>query len=74
MATTIQLTPEQSEQLKQAGNPPAVRDPQSNRRYILLTEEMYIRLFEVDEHDEEQRNLRRASTRGAARRLADEEE
>jgi hypothetical protein len=74
MMKAIDLTPEQSERLRSAGSTPAMRDPQSNVRYVLLKEELYAELFNIGDSDEEQRNLRLASTQGAARRLLDEEQ
>lgn len=45
VAMDIELTPEQSEQVKQATEVlPTVHDPASNRRFVLLPEEVYEQL------------------------------
>ena len=75
-AMAIELTPEQSSHLKGATRFPEVHDPVSDCDYVLVPKKdfAYVTgvLDELD-NDPEQQALRRASVRGAAKRLIDEE-
>ena len=71
---SLELTKEQQEQLdREAAGRPAIRDPRSNRDYVLVPLDEYEQMLEVIEDDEEQRALRRAAARSAANRLANDQ-
>jgi len=71
---SIELTKEQLDQLeRERAQPAAVRDPRSNRDYVLVPTDQYEQMLQVIEEDAEQRALRRAAARGLAGRVASEE-
>jgi hypothetical protein len=69
----IELTPDQHLQINASDEHPiGVRDPQSQRDYVLLTAEEYKQMLEIVRDDLQQRSLRRPGARTLAKRLADE--
>ena len=69
----IVFTKEQQDQLdREAGRPPAVQDPRSNRSYVLVPEDQYQQMLQAIDDDSEQRGLRRAAARNLAKRLENE--
>jgi hypothetical protein len=71
---SIELTKEQLDQLEgERAQPAAVRDPRSNRNYVLVPTDQYEQMLQVIEEDAEQRSLRRAGARALARRAASED-